>query len=180
MGARGSGKVKICLRMAWVWLWGRPEVPKWVDDPPNEPQMIPPTTPDWSESISWHLKALQPSYIKETLTILYCEKCRFLKLLLSPLRPTKQSFFWVISQFSLVYHMLVDWGKLRNHEKIASCNMFFCPKGDHICQIGKGSTVENLTLTFGPKIVSWLHHMYRDSQKNLGEKPNVKAFRVVP
>ena len=61
--------------------------------------------------------------------------------------------------------------------------MFFCPKRGHICQIdqiGKGretllhsvywSTVKNLTLTFGPKIF----HMYSDSQKNLGEKTNVK------
>ena len=58
--------------------------------------------------------------------------------------------------------------------------MFFCPERDHICQIGKGreallhgvygSTVKNLTLTFGPKIF----HMFSDAQKILGEKPNVK------
>ena len=70
-------------------------------------------------------------------------------------------------------------------------NMFFCPKRGHICQIdqiGKGretllhgvygSTVKNLTLTFGSKFFSWLPNMYWDSQKKLGEKPNVKFFRV--
>ena len=58
-----------------------------------------------------------------------------------------------------------------------------CPKRVDICQICQigegrdtllhgvcGSTVKNLTLTFGPKIF----HMYSDSQKILGEKTNVK------
>ena len=34
-----------------------------------------------------------------------------------------------------------------------------------------GSTVKNVTLTFGLKFFSWLSNMYRDSQKKLGGKP---------
>ena len=41
-----------------------------------------------------------------------------------------------------------------------------------------GSTVKNLTLTFGSKFFSWFPYKYWDSQKNLGEKPNLKSFRV--
>ena len=41
-----------------------------------------------------------------------------------------------------------------------------------------GSTVKNLTLTFWPKFFSWLPYMCRNSQKNLGQNPNVKFFRV--
>ena len=41
-----------------------------------------------------------------------------------------------------------------------------------------GSTVKNLTLTFWPKFFSWLPYMCRNSQKKLGQKPNVKFFRV--
>ena len=71
--------------------------------------------------------------------------------------------------------------------------MFFCPKRGHICQIGQigkgretlllgvyGSTMKNVTLTFGLNFFSWLSNMYRDSQKKLGEKPNVTFFRVAP
>ena len=63
----GSGKVKICPRMAWIWLWSRPEAPKLVYDPWNGPKMFPPTTRDWFKSISWPFKALQPLYIKKNI-----------------------------------------------------------------------------------------------------------------
>ena len=33
-----------------------------------------------------------------------------------------------------------------------------------------GSTVKNLTLTFGSKIFSWLPNIYWDSQKKIGRK----------
>ena len=33
----GSGKVKICPRMAWIWLWSRPEAPNWSDNPEMDP-----------------------------------------------------------------------------------------------------------------------------------------------
>ena len=66
----GSGKVKICPRMAWIWLWSRSEAPKLVSDPWNGPKMVPPTAPDWFESISLSFKALQPLYIKKTSIIL--------------------------------------------------------------------------------------------------------------
>ena len=75
----GSGKVKICPKMAWIWLWSRPEAPKLVYDHCNGPKMVPPTAPDWFESISWPFKAFQPLYIKEISIILYCEKYVFLK-----------------------------------------------------------------------------------------------------
>ena len=61
----GSGKVKICPRMAWIWLWSRSEAPKLVYDPWNGPKMVPPTAPDWFESIFWPFEALQPLYIKK-------------------------------------------------------------------------------------------------------------------
>ena len=37
-----------------------------------------------------------------------------------------------------------------------------------------GSTLKFFSLTLCPKIFSWLPHMYSDSQKNLGQKLNVK------
>ena len=37
----GSGKVKICPRMAWIWLWSRPEAPKLVNEPWNGPKWFP-------------------------------------------------------------------------------------------------------------------------------------------
>ena len=39
--AWGSGKVKICPRMAWIWLWSRPEAPKLVNEPWNGPKWFP-------------------------------------------------------------------------------------------------------------------------------------------
>ena len=52
----GSGKVKIWPKMGLTyihfWLWSLLEAPKWFKDSGNGPQMIPPTTPDWLESIS--------------------------------------------------------------------------------------------------------------------------------
>ena len=75
----GSGKVKICPGMAWIWLWSRPEAPKWVNDPWNGSQMVPPTAPDWFKSISWPFGTLQPLYIKKISVFLYCENYRFLK-----------------------------------------------------------------------------------------------------
>ena len=67
---------------------------------------------------------------------------------------------------------------------------FFCPKRDHTCQIGQlgkeretllhsvyGSTVKNLTLTFGCKIFSWLPNMYWDSQKKFGRKTQCYIFQ---
>ena len=68
--AWGVRKVKICPRMTWIWLWSRPEAPKWVNDPWNGSQMVSPTALDWFESISWPFEALQPLYIKETQIIL--------------------------------------------------------------------------------------------------------------
>ena len=76
---RGSGKVKICPRRAWIWLWSRPDAPKLVNEPWNGSQMVPPTALDWFESISWPFEALQPLYIKEISVLLYCENYRFLK-----------------------------------------------------------------------------------------------------
>ena len=70
----GSGKVKICPRMAWIWLWSRPEAPKLVYDPWNGPKMFPPTTRDWFKSISWPFKALQPLYIKKNINYLILSK----------------------------------------------------------------------------------------------------------
>ena len=37
----GSGKVKICPRMAWIWLLSRPEAPKLVNEPWNGPKWFP-------------------------------------------------------------------------------------------------------------------------------------------
>ena len=51
----GSKKVKIWPRMglAFIYFWPRSllEAPKWVKDPGNTPKMIPPTAPDWFESL---------------------------------------------------------------------------------------------------------------------------------
>ena len=56
VGRGGAGKVKIGQNIAqnWprFWLWSPLEAPKCVKDPWNGPQMIPPTAPDWFESIS--------------------------------------------------------------------------------------------------------------------------------
>ena len=52
----GSKKVKISPKMglAFIYFWPRGllEAPKCVKDPWNTPKMIPPTAPDWFESIS--------------------------------------------------------------------------------------------------------------------------------
>ena len=52
----GSKNVKIWPRMdlAFIYLWPQSllEAPKCVKDPWNTPKMIPPTAPDWFESIS--------------------------------------------------------------------------------------------------------------------------------
>ena len=52
----GSKKVKIWPRMslAFIYFWPRSllEALKWVKDPWSTPKMIPPTAPDWFESIS--------------------------------------------------------------------------------------------------------------------------------
>ena len=66
----GSGKVKICPRMAWIWLWSRPEAPKLVNDPWNGPKGVTPTARDWFEPISWPFKAFQPLYIKQNINYL--------------------------------------------------------------------------------------------------------------
>ena len=54
--AGGSKKVKIWPRMglAFIYFWPRSllEAPKCVKDPWNTPKIIPPTAPDWFESIS--------------------------------------------------------------------------------------------------------------------------------
>ena len=41
VGRVGSGKVKICPRMPWIWLWSRPEAPKLVNEPWNGPKWFP-------------------------------------------------------------------------------------------------------------------------------------------
>ena len=88
--------------MAWIWLWSRPEAPKLVYDPWNGPKMFPPTARDWFKSISWPFKALQHSYIKKTLIILYGQECCFLIFQLCALGhgkctklPVFFSEFWV-------------------------------------------------------------------------------------
>ena len=69
----GSGKVKICPRMAWIWLCCRPEVPNWVNDSWNGPQMVHTPSPDWFKSISRTFEAWQPLYMKKSQIILTCE-----------------------------------------------------------------------------------------------------------
>ena len=43
-----------------------------------------------------------------------------------------------------------------------------------------GSTVKNLTLTFWPKIFSWLPYMYRNSPRKFGRKTQCKIFQGRP
>ena len=68
----GSGKVKIWPRMglAYIhfWLQSLLESPKWVKDSGNGPKMIPPTAPDWFESISGVLQR-QAKWLKHSLQL---------------------------------------------------------------------------------------------------------------
>ena len=71
VGRVGSGKVKICPRMAWIWLWIRPEASKLVNEPWNGPKRFPKLSvidlspfPDLLKHCSHYiLKKYQFSYI---------------------------------------------------------------------------------------------------------------------
>ena len=43
----------------------QPEAPELINDPLKGPKMVPPTVPDWLESMSWPFKALRPLFIKK-------------------------------------------------------------------------------------------------------------------
>ena len=92
--------------------------------------------------------------------------------------------FWSFWHFSTNPHTLRMCGKLPNLPNIAWVSQnrvsrkiifvllfwIFLP----------GSTLKNFSLTLCPKIFSWLHHMYSDSQKKLGQKLKVKLFKIAP
>ena len=110
----GSGKVKICPRMAWIWLWSRSEAPKLVYDRWNGPKMVPPTAPDWFESISWSFKALQPLYIKKNINHLILSK-----ILISEIS-TLNNYHFQLSHFLKVFVIFLSipsYGILRKITK---------------------------------------------------------------
>ena len=59
VGRGGQGRSKYCQIWASFWASEPSKAPKWVQDPRNGPQMIPPIAPDWFESISGTRKLLR-------------------------------------------------------------------------------------------------------------------------